>query len=45
MLSERLRAARFPRLDAAPLDLLAEVLAELYGDPMRLMDGEPLRDQ
>jgi len=29
-------------LDAAPLDLVAEVLAETHGDPMRLMDGEPL---
>jgi len=30
------------RLEAAPLDLVAEVLAEIHGDPMRVMDGEPL---
>jgi hypothetical protein len=29
-------------LEAAPLDLVAEVLAEIHGDPMRLMEGEPL---
>ena len=34
MLAERLRAAGLPvRRDAAPLDLVAEVLAEIRGDP------------
>ena len=43
MLAERLRAAGLSvRLDAAPLDLVAEVLAEIQGDPVRLMDGESL---
>jgi hypothetical protein len=43
MLSERLRAAGLPvRVEGAPLDLVAEVLAEIHGDPVRLMDGEPL---
>jgi hypothetical protein len=32
-------------LEAAPLDLVAEVLATIDGDPMRLIDGEPLREQ
>jgi len=32
-------------LEGAPLDLVAEVLAEIHGDPVRLMDGEPLREQ
>jgi hypothetical protein len=43
-LSERLPAAGLPsRIEAAPLDLVAEVLAKMIrGDPMRLMDGEPL---
>jgi hypothetical protein len=46
MLAERLRAAGFPvRLAAAPLDLVAEVLAELHGRPMGLLGGEPLREQ
>ena len=46
MLGERLRAAGLPvRLGTAPLDLVAEVLAEMHGDPVRLMDGEPLREQ
>jgi hypothetical protein len=30
------------RIEAAPLDLLAEVLAEIHGDAIRLLDGEPL---
>jgi hypothetical protein len=30
-------------LRAAPLDLVTEMLAEIHGDPMRLLDGEPLR--
>jgi hypothetical protein len=43
MLGELLRAAGLPvRVEGAPLDLVAEVLAEIHGDPMRLMDGEPL---
>jgi hypothetical protein len=43
VLAERLRAAGLPvRRDAAPLDLVAEVLAEIHGHPTRLMDGEPL---
>jgi hypothetical protein len=43
MLGERLRTAGLPvRIEGAPLDLVAEVLAEIPGDPMRLMDGEPL---
>ena len=34
VLAERLRAAGLPvRRDAAPLDLVAEVLAEIRGDP------------
>jgi hypothetical protein len=33
------------RVAGAPLDLVAEVLAEIHGEPMRLMDGEPLREQ
>jgi hypothetical protein len=46
MLSERLRAVGLrARLEAAPLDLVAEVLAEIHGDPVRLMDGEPLREK
>jgi len=37
------RAAGLPvRIEAAPIDLVAEVLAEIHGDAMRLMDGEPL---
>ena len=41
----RLRAAGLPaRIEAAPLDLVAEVLAEIHGDPVRLMEGEPLRE-
>jgi hypothetical protein len=46
MVGERLRAAGLPvRVEGAPLDLVAEVLAETYGDPVRLMEGEPLREQ
>jgi hypothetical protein len=46
MLAERLRAAGLPvRVECASLDLVAEVLAEIHGDAMRLMDGEPLREQ
>ena len=30
------------RVEGAPLDLVAEVLAAHHGDPMRLMEGEPL---
>jgi len=42
MLGERLRAAELPvRIEGAPLDLVVEVLAEMHGDPMRLIDGEP----
>jgi hypothetical protein len=42
-LAERLRAVGLPvRIEAAPLDLPAEVLAEIHGDPMRLLDGEPI---
>ena len=44
MLSEWLRAAGLPvRVEGAQLDLLAAVLGEIHGDPMRLTDGEPLR--
>ena len=39
---ERLRAAGLPVRIEAPLDLVAEVLAEIHGDPMGLMEGEPL---
>jgi hypothetical protein len=43
VLSERLRDAGLPvRIEAAPLDLVAEVVAQMHGDPMRLMEGEPL---
>jgi len=43
LLSERLGGARLPfRIEGAPLDLVAEVLAVHHGDPMRLLDGEPL---
>ena len=43
MLGERLRAAGIPvRLDAAPLDLVAEVLAEIHGARARFLDGEPI---
>jgi len=46
MLSERLRAAELPlRIQGATLDLVAEVLARFHGDPMWLMDGDPLREQ
>jgi hypothetical protein len=46
MLGERLRASGLPvRVGGAPLDLVAEVLTETYGDPVRLMEGEPLREQ
>ena len=46
MLGERLRGAGLRvRLEGAPLDLVAEVLAEIHGDPVRLMEGEPLREQ
>ena len=46
MLGERLPAAGLPvRLEGAPLDLVAEVLAELHGRPMGLLGGEPLREQ
>jgi hypothetical protein len=46
MLRERLRTAGLPvRIEAAPLDLVAEVLAEIHGDAARLMDGAPLREQ
>lgn len=37
------RAACLPvGLDAGALNLVAEVLAEIHGDPMRLLDREPL---
>jgi len=40
------RAAGLPvRIEAAPIDLVAEVLAELHGRPMGLLGGEPLREQ
>jgi len=43
MLSDRLRAARLPvRIEGAPLDLVADVLAEIHGDPLWLLDREPL---
>jgi hypothetical protein len=43
MLSERLRPAGLSvRLEAEPLDVVAEVLAAYHGDPMRLLGGEPL---
>jgi hypothetical protein len=35
-------AAVAVRVECAPLDLVAEVLAEIHGDPIRLMEGEPL---
>jgi hypothetical protein len=41
---ERLRATGLPVcLDGAPLDLAAEVLAEIQGDSMRLLECEPVR--
>ena len=43
MLSEWLRAAGLPvRVEGAPLEPVAEALAEIDGDAMRLRDGEPL---
>jgi len=46
MLGERLGAAVLPvHIEGAPLDLVPEVLARIHGDPMRLMDGKPLREQ
>ena len=43
MLTDRLRAAGLPiRLGTAPLDLVAEVLAEIHGDPVRLLEGESI---
>jgi len=42
-LAEDLRASTFPvGIEGTPLDLLAEVLADLQSDPVRLMEGEPL---
>jgi len=32
-------------LDVAPLGGVAEVLAEIYNHPMRLLEGEPLASQ
>ena len=44
--ARRTRVVGLPvHLEAAPLDLVAEVLATIDGDPMRLIDGEPLREQ
>ena len=43
MVGERLREAGLPvRIEGAPLYLVAEVLAEIHGDPIRLMEGEPI---
>lgn len=42
MVGERLRGVGVPvRVEGAPIDLVAQVLAEIHGDPMRLMEGEP----
>ena len=37
------RAAGLPvRIEAAPIDLVAEVLAGIHGDPVQLLEGESI---